>query len=191
MSGFITVGYFLLTVFFSLFIFVLWIRFGLRYFRISSLHPWSQSIHALTTPIIKPISGLFKSSHTRLTRYDWACFTMLIVVEVFKWTTLHLLFLNQPLSLLSVAINTLADLIIEPCNLLFYAIVIRVIISWINPHWRNPLADVIYLITEPILKWARQALPSIYGIDFSPFLIIIGLKAITLFISTSINASFI
>lgn len=191
MSGFITVGYFLLSVFFSLLIFVLWIRLGLRYFRVSSLHPWSQSIHALTATLVKPLNYLFKSSNTRLTRYDWACFTTLIIVELLKWTILNLLFLNQPLSLISVTINTLADLIIEPCNLLFYAILIRIIMSWINPHWRNPLADIIYLITEPLLKWARRALPSIYGIDFSPFLIIIGLKAITLFITTSVNASFI
>lgn len=191
MSGFITVGYFLLSVFFSLFIFILWLRFGLRYFRVSSLHPFSQSINALTTPMIKPISGLFKSSNTRLTRYDWACFVLLIAVELLKWTIIDLLFLNQPLSIFSLAINTLADLIIEPCNLLFYAIIIRVIMSWVNPNWVNPLADIIYLITEPLLKWARRALPSIYGLDFSPFLIMIGLKAVSLFVSASIASSFI
>ena len=71
MSGFITIGYFLLSLFFSLLTFVLWARFGLRFFRVSSLHPISQSINALTTPMLKPINGLFKSSNTRSTRYDW------------------------------------------------------------------------------------------------------------------------
>ena len=191
MSGFITIGYFLLSLFFSLLTFVLWARFGLRFFRVSSLHPISQSINALTTPMLKPINGLFKSSNTRSTRYDWACFTALVVIELLKFVILSLLFLNQPVSLLFLSTSIVADLIIEPCNLLFYAIIIRVIMSWINPGWRNPLADIIFLITEPLLKWARRALPSVYGLDFSPFLIMIGLKTITLFISASIGSPFI
>jgi len=190
MSGFTTVGYFLFTLLFSALTFVLWIRFALRYFRVSSLHPMSQSINTLTNPIVKPIEGLFKSSKLRSNRYDWACLTVLVAAVLLKYILLNLFVAGAfpffPLLLL----HTLAELIIDPCNLLFYAILIRVIMSWVNPHWQNPLADLLYLVTEPTLRMARGLIPVFSGIDFSPFIVMIALKIITLFISASLPASF-
>lgn len=190
MSGFATVGYFLFTLFFSVLTFVLWIRFALRYFRISSLHPISQTIDTFTSPIVKPVEGLFKSSNIRANRYDWACLTVLVAAILLKFILLNMLISGSfpvvPLLLL----HTLAELIVQPCNLLFYAILIRVIISWVNPHLQNPLADLLYLFTEPTLRLARGLIPVFSGIDFSPFIVMIGLKIITLFIGASLPPSF-
>ena len=189
MSGFTTVGYFLFTLFFSVITFFLWIRIALRYFHVSTLHPISQTVNTLTNPLVKPIEGLFKSSHIRSIRYDWACITMLIGVELIKFTLLHLLIAGTSLSITLLLLHTFADLIIEPCNLLFYAVLIRVIISWVNPASRNPVTDLIYLFTEPMLQRARNIIPVFSGIDFSPFLVIIILKIIVLFIEASFGKS--
>ena len=191
MSGFTTVGFFLFSLFFSLLTFVLWARFILRYFRVSALHPLSLSISSFTDPIVKPISGLFKSSNTRANRYDWACFSMIIIVELLKLSTLSWLVFGSIPSGAILLLWTLADVIIQPCNLLFYAILIRVIMSWVNPHWRNPLADILVLVTEPVLSKTKRAIPVISGIDFSPFVVLIILKVITLFIGASIPASLV
>ena len=190
MSGFTAVGYFLLSLFFSMLTFVLWARFGLRYFRVSSLHPASQLINSFTAPALKPIEGFFKSSNTRANRYDWACLSALVAVELLKFITLGLLFLGQTPSGFLLPIYVLADLIIEPCNLLFYAMIIRIILSWVNPGLRNPLTDLIFFVTEPLLKWARRIMPPIYGLDFSAFLVIIGLKTVTLFVGASVSSPF-
>lgn len=191
MSGFATVGYFLFTLFFSALTFVLWIRFALRYFRVSSLHPISQSIHNLTNPVIKPIEGLFKSSNTRSNRNDWPCLTVLVTAVLLKLILINLLVLKAFPSPSLLLLHALAELIVEPCNLLFYAILIRVIISWVNPHWKNPLADLLYLFTEPTLLMARGLIPVFSGIDFSPFIVMIALQIITLFISASLPPSFL
>ena len=190
MSGFTSVGYFLVSLLFSVITFVLWVRFALRYFRVSSLHPSSQTINALTNRIVKPLSGMFKSSNTRANRYDWACLCVLVVVEMLKYMLITLMILGAMPSLTVILIYTLADLIIQPCNLLFYAVIIRVIISWVNPQWHNPMADLLYLVTEPMLSWARRLLPPYSGIDFSPFIVMIVLKVITLFIEASLPAHF-
>ena len=190
MSGFTAVGYFLLSMFFSIVNILLWARFGLRYFRVSSLHPAAQTIITFTTPMIKPLERLFKSSNTRVHRYDWACLSMIIIVDILKFTLLGVLFLGQFPTWIILPVYVLADLIIAPCNLLFYSILIRVIMSWVNPGWRNPLAEIIYLITEPLLYWARRKVPPISGLDFSPFIIMIGLKVVTLFTSASVASPF-
>ena len=187
MSGLIAVGYFLFALFFSLLSFVLWTRIALRYFRVSSLHPVSQTINKVTNPIINPLNHMFGITHiSRLSRYDWACFCVLVAVELLKFLAIGALFLGAMLPWSFVPLYTLADLIVEPLNLLFYAIVIRVIMSFINPRWHHPIADLLRLVTEPVLRLARQLIPDIAGLDFSPYVTMIILKMIALFISASL-----
>lgn len=191
MSGLTAVGYFLFSLFFSILTFVLWARFALRYFRVSSLHPTRHAISTLTNPIIKPIDGLFKSGKIQAYRYDWACFSALVIAELLKFICLDMLIFGRLTSLFLLITYTVADLIIQPCNLLFYALIIRVIVSWVNPRWQSPLADLIYLVTEPLLRFARRFTPAITGIDLSPLIAMIILKIITLFVGASLPASFI
>ena len=186
MIGLIAVGYFLFTVFFSLLTFVLWTRIALRYFHVSSLHPVSQAITGLTNPIITPIAHLLSLTKTRSSRYDWPCFLLLIVVEFIKFMLIFPLFFGAMLPWIFVPIYIVADLIVQPCDLLFYAVVIRVIMSWVNPRWQHPLADILRLVTEPLFRLGRRIIPDISGFDFSPFLVMILLKVITRFISASL-----
>ena len=185
MSGLINVGYFLFALFFGILSFVLWI--ALRYFRVSSLHPVSQSINSLTNPIIMPLNQMFgTTSKSRLSRYDWACFSVLVFVELLKFLALGSLYLGAMLPWSFLPLYTVADLIVEPLNLLFYAIIVRVVMSFINPRWHHPIADLLRIMTEPVLRLGRQYIPNIAGIDFSPYVILIVIKVITLFISSSL-----
>ena len=186
MSGLIAVGYFLFALFFSFLAFVLWTRIALRYFRVSALHPISQTINALTNPVIMPLAHMFPATKTRRSRYDWACFSVLVVVELLKFIAIGSLFLGAMLPWSFLPLYTLADLIVQPCNLLFYAIAIRVLMSWVNPRWQHPIADLLRLATEPALNLGRRIIPDISGFDFSPYIILIILKVITLFISASL-----
>lgn len=184
-SGTVAVGYFLFAFFFSLATFVLWTRIALRYFRISMIHPMSLSINKITHPIIKPFAPMFENK-MRLSRYDWPCFFVLVLIELLKFIVLGVLLVGAKLPWSFVPVYTLADLIIQPCNLLFYAVIIRVVMSWFNLHWRNPIADILMIITEPLLRWGRHIMPVISGIDCSPMLILLILKIIPLFINASL-----
>lgn len=57
-------------------------------------------------------------------------------------------------------------------NILFtalnFAILIRVLISWIRVDPRNPLIQFLFAITEPILAPFRRIIPPAAGLDFSP-----------------------
>ena len=182
MVGLLTVGYFLFALLFSLLGFVLWARIGLRYFRISAIHPVSHLILTITNPIVLPLAHHFPIQTTRKSPYDWPCFCVLVMVELLKFIAIGSLFLGVTLPWTFLPIYTLADLIIQPCNLLFYAMLIQVIMSYVNPHWQHPAADVLRLITEPLYRLGRRIIPDISGFDFSPFLMMIILKIITLFI---------
>lgn len=60
-------------------------------------------------------------------------------------------------------------------NTVIYAlqliILIRVVLSWLAPTTRNDFTDIVYSITEPMLKPFRMILPMEYSrIDISPIL---------------------
>jgi YggT family protein len=186
MSGLVTVSYFLISTLFSLVTFILWLRFGLRYFRISQLHPVRQMIQRMTDPLFIPILKILQIHLTPFQRYDWACLAVLVVVEWLKFLLISLVYFGQVRIWLITGSYALADLIIQPCDLVFYAILIRVIMSWVNPHWQHPLTTILYAVTEPMLQQIRRHLPMISGLDFSPFIMMILLKIVTLFVGASL-----
>jgi YggT family protein len=49
-----------------------------------------------------------------------------------------------------------------------YLLLVRIIISWINPDYRQPWVQLLVRITEPFLQPFRALIPSLGGIDFSP-----------------------
>ncbi len=64
-------------------------------------------------------------------------------------------------------------------SVLYWLILIRALISWVNPDPYNALVQFLYRTTEPVLQPIRNLLPAM-GIDISAiivFFIIIFLKA--------------
>ncbi len=58
-----------------------------------------------------------------------------------------------------------------------WLILARVFLSFIRPRKYHPVVGFIYKVTEPVLDLCRRILPvTSLGIDFSPFLAIIGLE---------------
>lgn len=186
MSGLIAVGHFLVSLFFSLFLLLLWARMFLRYNKISPLHSISRSVNSLTDKFVNPIAAKLPAKGAQTSRYDWACLTLIVVTEIIKFVLIGFLLYKTLMPLGYLFLFVITDLISEPCNLLFYMILIRVVMSWVKPDWKHPIEEVIRKITDPILALGRNLVPDISGFDFSPFIILIILKAITLFMSASV-----
>ena len=59
-------------------------------------------------------------------------------------------------------------------TLYMWVIIIRAIISWVNPDPFNPIVRILYQITEPVLWRIRRIVPLQFGgIDFSPIILIL------------------
>ena len=61
-----------------------------------------------------------------------------------------------------------------------YSLVIlaAVIMSWVRVDLRNPLARIVYNLSEPVLAPLRQVLPVMGGLDFSPMVVLLALRAL-------------
>ncbi len=79
-------------------------------------------------------------------------------------------------------LNAVAQIVDFLLTILYWLILIRALISWVNPDPYNPIVQFIYKATEPILYPIRRLLPSNlrFGLDISPviaFLLIVFLRS--------------
>jgi len=59
-------------------------------------------------------------------------------------------------------------------NLYMWIIIIRALITWVNPDPYNQIVIFLHRITEPVLRPIRSKLPfNSMGIDFSPFIVVL------------------
>ncbi|MFC1576712.1 YggT family protein [Candidatus Omnitrophota bacterium] len=83
------------------------------------------------------------------------------------------------LSNLIIAIAKILDVVI---SIMYWLILIRALISWVNPDPYNAIVQFLYKATEPILEPIRRMLPvgMRIGIDISPiiaFLVLLFLRS--------------
>jgi YggT family protein len=73
-------------------------------------------------------------------------------------------------------LNALAKVIDYGLTIYMWVIIIRALISWVNPDPYNPIVQFLYRITEPVLTLVRRLIPKrfIYkiGIDISPIIVL-------------------
>ena len=55
-------------------------------------------------------------------------------------------------------------------------VLIAVVLSWVRVSADNPLRQVTDRAVEPVLSRIRRVLPDMGGIDFSPWVLLIGLR---------------
>lgn len=73
-------------------------------------------------------------------------------------------------------------------NLYMWIIIGSAVISWVNPDPMNPIVRFLRGATEPVLYEIRKRLPvSFGGIDFSPFVIILGIIFLQSFLVDSLR----
>ena len=69
-----------------------------------------------------------------------------------------------------------------------WIIIIRALLSWVNPDPWNPIVQFLIRVTEPVLAPVRRWLPTWrLGIDFSPLVVILVIYFIQLSVVASLR----
>ena len=60
-------------------------------------------------------------------------------------------------------------------NIYMWTVIIRALLSWVNPDPYNPIVQVLTRVTEPVLRPIRRLVPpwKTGGLDLSPFIVIL------------------
>lgn len=70
----------------------------------------------------------------------------------------------------------------------YWIIIVRAVITWVNPDPWNPIVQFLQRVTEPVLAPIRRILPTWrLGIDFSPLVAILALIFIQQFLVGSLR----
>jgi YggT family protein len=147
--------------------FLMLTRFLLQWVRADFYNPLSQAIVRITNPLLMPLRKILPASK----QYDFAALVlvlMLIVVKILFIAWLGNFNIGVP-DLLLYATRALASMLLD---YIFWAILIRVLMSWIMPDPYNPFVQIMVQITEPVMAPARRVLPPFGGLDLSPILVL-------------------
>lgn len=173
MNGYFTnAGAFLLDTLFSLYLYAVLLRFLLQAVRADFYNPIAHFIVVITNPPLKPLRRLIPG----LYGIDFASIVLLILIEA-VFQSLNALLRSLSLDFGTLAVPGFFHLAQALLNVYFFGILIRVILSWVNPY-PNPLSQMLARLTEPLMRPARRLLPVYSGIDFAPMIVILVLVLI-------------
>ena len=82
-------------------------------------------------------------------------------------------------------INGVIAIITSLLNVYMWVVIIRVLISWINPDPYNPIVQFLRSVTDPAIEGLRRVLPNFLwstGLDFTPLVLILLLQVLMLFL---------
>jgi YggT family protein len=161
---------FLIQTLFGLYILVVLLRFLLQWFKADFYNPVSQFIVKVTAPPLRPLRRLIPG----LAGIDLAALVLAWLLKSLE-LSLILVLMGAGGSFLGALLWSLPELIGLTINIFLFAILIQVVLSWINPGAYNPAASLLFSLTEPLLRPARNLLPPVSGLDLSPMLVMIGL----------------
>ena len=161
---------FLIQVIFGAYIMLVMLRFLLQLVKADFYNPVSQFVIKVTSPPLRPLRRIIPG-------IGGVDISSIVLMWMLKSLELALIMVIGGLgtSLLPALAWSIPELISLFINVFLFAILIQVIISWVNPGGYNPIIGLLNSITEPLLGPARRIVPPISGLDLSPMLVMIGL----------------
>mgnify|MGYP002712943548 CR=1 FL=1 len=162
---------FLIQVIFDLYIMIVMLRFILQLVHADFYNPISQFAVKVTTPALRPLRRFIPG----IAGIDISSVVLMLLLKSIELTLIMLVSGKgaHPLAAMAFAIPDLLELAI---NFFLFAILIQVILSWVNPGHYNPATALLDSITRPILKPAQRLIPPISGLDLSPMLVLVVLQ---------------
>jgi YggT family protein len=161
---------FLIQIVFQIYLLAVLLRFILQLIKADFYNPLSQFIVRVTSPPLRPLRRLIPGYGG----LDWASLVLAWLLKTLE-IALILLVTNGITGLPGTLAWALPELVAMTINIYLFAILVQVIMSWINPGAYNPALSLLERMTAPLLRPSRNLLPPMGGIDLSPMLTMIGL----------------
>ncbi|MDX1480875.1 MAG: YggT family protein [Woeseiaceae bacterium] len=171
--------YFVVKTLAQLYLILYLLRFWLPWVQADFRNPIAQAVLRFTSPLVIPVRRFVPS----FGRLDTATVLVTFVMEFAILFVLSKIVGANPGAAV-IAYLTLLELCILSLNLFFFAILIRVILSWIAPQSYNPIAALAGSIAEPVLRPFQRLVPPIGGLDISPILAIVLIQAVVIYLQT-------
>ncbi|MBM6445738.1 MULTISPECIES: YggT family protein [Pseudomonas] len=155
----------------SLYLLVVLLRFILQLVRANFYNPLCQFAVKATQPLLKPLRRVIPS----MFGLDMSSLVLALIVQMVLFAVI-LLLSGYKVDVLFLAPWGLIGIFALFLKILFWAMIISVILSWVAPGSHNPGAELVQQITEPVLAPFRRIIPNLGGLDISPIFAFIALQ---------------
>jgi len=172
---------FLIQTLFHMYLMVLLLRLILPWVQADYYHPVSQFVITLTDPLVLPIQRWLPY----IRHVNVPTLIVLFSIDILQWVLLWLLRYQKLPNLSGVLILSVGDLLGLLINLEFFAIILLVILSWVNPY--HPIAILLARLSNPVLQPVRRYVPIIAGFDISPVIGLIALQLLGIVLAAPIK----
>ena len=161
---------FLIQTLFGLYILAVLLRFLLQLVRADFYNPISQFLVKVTAPPLKILRRIIPG-------FGGVDLASLLLIWGLKYIELLLIIIvtGMTANVFAPLLWAIPELVELLFNIYLFGVLIQVILSWINPGAHNPVSALLYSLTEPVMRPARNILPPVSGLDLSPMLVMIGL----------------
>ncbi len=185
----------IVTTLFDLYVLIVLLRFMLQLMRADPHNSVSQFIIKSTTPPLRYLRRFIPSVFGQ----DASALVLCLIVTYAKFILLRLLdtevvHINNTIAYiggvgyLGLLIYSIADLVSLFLSIFLIAILIQVILSWVNPGIYNPVIGLVNTLATPALRPIQKLIPPVGGIDLSPlFAILMIMVAKMLIIAPIMN----
>lgn len=175
MSGIHDGVLFLIKTFFDLYLFILVIRVLLAFAGASYFDPITQFVVKCSDFLVKPVRRVIPN----ISGIEVSTVVIIFALEFVKFALIAAL-TDSLYSIAGIAVIALADTIGKFLLAQFYAIIMQVILSWVQPG--SPMNSILYRINAPIMRPIQRLVPTIGGIDISPIPAMILLQLLIILI---------
>jgi len=165
--------FFLVNVLFELFMGALLLRVLLQLVRADFYNPLSQLVWKITNPFAQPLRAVMP----RYRKLDTATLLVLFVVAVIYIAVVSWM-LGAGVPVLAMLWFALLKCIVLTINLYTLSLFVQAILSWMGPGGRNPAAEILWSLNEPLLAPVRRFIPPIGGFDLSPLAVMLALQVL-------------
>ncbi len=153
-------------------------RFLMQGLRVDFRNPLSQFVYKLTNPVLIPIQKALPV----VRGWNLAALLVTFLLTLLEtWLLYRLAGLGLPIPALLVI--SLALLIQFAATVVLWMIILRAILSFVSPDPYNPMVQMLYRLSDPLLKPFQKLIPPIGGLDLSPVFAVLVLQLVRVLIA--------
>ena len=158
----------------DLYILTFILRFALQWVRADPRNPFWQFVVQITNPLVRPLRQVVPGWRGM----ELASLLLAFVLEAVAVVVLVRLTGTPLPGVVLVLYYALLRFVLAVLRLYFFALVVYVLLSWVNPDGSHPLARALGALCEPLLRPVRRFIPVIGGFDLSPLIVLIAIQAL-------------
>jgi YggT family protein len=158
---------FLLRTLAGLYIAILLLRMLFQWVRADFYNPVSQAIVKLTSPLVLPLRRVLPA----MGRIDTSSLLLALAFQLLLVSVVALLEFGR-LSVTQLLLWSILDLLHLLLEIYTFSLFFVVVLSWVSPYNRHPVALLAYQLTEPLLRPVRGKIPPLAGLDFSVMIVL-------------------